>query len=105
MNNLNIYPKLVDSNVKSIIDKKLYRSHIYKKEYYSFYFNIFLFISIISVISIILYFRYKGKTDLEKYNKEQEKKKYYIFTKLKQLDLHQQKIRNERITNLPDYHL
>jgi hypothetical protein len=64
-----------------------------------------IFILITGVISAVLYFRYKGKVDLEKYNKEQENKKYYIFTKLKQLELHQQKISNERITNLPNYTL
>ena len=66
-----------------------------------------MFIVLISTLGIILYVRYKGNSSSKKYYEKSIKDKEYIMSKLvyynRQNIDNQQKIKNNMITNLPDY--
>jgi hypothetical protein len=66
-----------------------------------------MFIVFIFILGIILFTRYKGNAMSKKYYEKSMKDKEYIMSKLvyynrQNLD-NQQRIRNNMITNLPDY--
>ena len=66
-----------------------------------------MFLLFILVLGIILYTRYKGNKGNKSYYEKSMKDKEYIMSKLvyynRQNIDSQQKIRNNMITNLPDY--
>jgi cephalosporin-C deacetylase-like acetyl esterase len=66
-----------------------------------------MFAAFCFILAILLYTRYKGPHNCKSYYEKTLKDKEYIMSKLvyynrQNLD-HQQKIRNNMITNLPDY--
>ena len=73
-------PKLVQNHTKDFIKSVLIKSNKYKLKYYSYYYNIILFTTFISILSFTLYYRYT-------YVKKQKinnnyKNNYYIMNKL-----------------------
>ena len=100
-------PKLVDNGVKYFLREVLKNCHNYKQKNINTFYNITMFIFFILILGIILFIRYKGNTMSKKYYEKSMKDKEYIMSKLvyynrQNLD-NQQKIRNNMITNLPDY--
>jgi hypothetical protein len=100
-------PKLVDNGVKYFLREVLKNCHNYKQKNINTFYNITMFIFFIVILGIILVMRYKGNTMSKKYYEKSMKDKEYIMSKLvyynrQNLD-NQQKIRNNMITNLPDY--
>ena len=100
-------PKLVDNGVKYFLREVLKNCHNYKQNNYNTFYNITMFIVLISTLGIILYVRYKGNSSSKKYYEKSIKDKEYIMSKLvyynRQNIDNQQKIKNNMITNLPDY--
>jgi len=92
-----MYPHLVEKNVLYVMKdqllecnkKKLYRSNII--------FNSVLFVLLTSIISIVLYIKYKGKQDTKKLLEKENKKKNYILSKLQ----FYQKMKTKEYTNMP----
>jgi hypothetical protein len=79
----------------------------YKQANYNTFYNILMFSIFCLILAILLYSRYKGPHNYKSYYEKTLKDKEYIMSKLvyynrQNLD-HQQKIRNNMITNLPDY--
>lgn len=100
-------PKLVDNGVKYFLRGVLKNCHNYKQNNINIFYNITMFICFILILGIILAMRYKGNSMSKKYYEKSMKDKEYIMSKLvyynrQNLD-NQQKIRNNMITNLPDY--
>lgn len=91
-----IRPKLVEYNIKSIINTSLNQCHGLKMKYYSFIFNLLCFILLVSIIGGTLYFKYKGHTKEELQRKENEKRDYILYNLRKF-----QNIKNSHITNIP----
>jgi len=60
-------------------------------------FNGALFILLSSIITIILYIKYKGKQDTKKMLEKENKKKNYILSKLQ----FYQKMKSKEYTNMP----
>lgn len=100
-------PKLVDNGVKYFLREVLKNCHNYKQNNYNTFYNITMFIVLISTLGIILYVRYKGNSSSKKYYEKSIKDKEYIMSKLvyynRQNIDNQQRLRNNMITNLPDY--
>lgn len=100
-------PKLVDNGVKYFFKEVLKECHNYKQNNYNTFYNISMFLLFILVLASILYMRYKGNKSSTKYYEKSMKDKDYIMSKLiyynRQNIDNQQKIRNNMITNLPDY--
>jgi hypothetical protein len=100
-------PKLVDNGVKYFFKEVLKGCHNYKQNNYNMFFNISMFLLFILVLASILYMRYKGNKSTIQYYEKSMKDKDYIMSKLiyynRQNIDNQQKIKNNMITNLPDY--
>ena len=100
-------PKLIEPGVKYFFKGVLKECNNYKQKNYNFIYNLSLFLLFFIILGIILFYRYKGnKTSEEKYIKNM-KDKQYIMSKLvyyNRVNLdNQQKIKNNMITNLPDF--
>lgn len=100
-------PKLVQNTTKYFFNSVLQNCHKIKQENYNLFYNISMFVLFIFIFGIILFYKYKGnKTTEEKYQ-ENLKNKQYIMSKLvyynRQNLENNQRIKNNMITNLPDY--
>ena len=56
-----------------------------------------------SVISLILYYKYKGNSDFREKQKKEEKKKLYILEQIKKMQEMNKNNSMDLITNLPLY--
>lgn len=100
-------PKLVDDGVKLFFKEVLKGCNKYKQSNYNTFYNLIMFSAFCLILGILLYTRYKGSNNYKSYYEKTLKDKEYIMSKLvyynRQNIDHQQKIRNNMITNLPDY--
>jgi hypothetical protein len=100
-------PKLVDNGVKYFFKEVLKGCHKYKQNNYNAFYNVSMFLLFIVVLAAILYMRHKGNKSSTEYYEKSMKDKDYIMSKLiyynRQNIDNQQKIKNNMITNLPDY--
>ena len=92
-----MYPHLVEKNIIHVLKDQLTECNQQKLYKNSIIFNSVLFIILVSVISIILYNKYKGKQDTKQIIENENKKKNYILSKLQ----FYQKMRNKEYTNMP----
>ena len=105
--NNNEKPNLVDNGVKYFFKEILKGCHNYKQNNYNNFYNISMFLLFIVVLGVVLYTRYKGNKKSKSYYEKTMEDKKYIMSKLvyynRQNIDNQQKIKNNMITNLPDY--
>jgi hypothetical protein len=96
-------PILIEPGVKYFIGGTLKECKKFKEQHISFLFNIFLFIAFISLLGIILFFRYKGKLTYEEIAVKNKQKKEYIISKLQQIAIEKKKqqTNSDMITDLP----
>tara|TARA_B100001093_G_scaffold506087_1_gene564427 strand:+ start:519 stop:935 length:417 start_codon:yes stop_codon:yes gene_type:complete len=103
----NEVPKLIAPNVKFFFKNILRNCNKVKNNNYNFFFNIGLFLLFLSILVTILCLKYKGgRNSIEKYQKNIRDKEY-IMSKLVYYNKtnieNNQRIKNNMITNLPDY--
>jgi len=100
-------PKLVDNGVKYFFKEILKGCHNYKQNNYNNFYNISMFLLFVVILGVILFMRYKGNKKSKYYYEKSMKDNQYIMSKLvyynRQNIDNQQKIKNNMITNLPDY--
>lgn len=100
-------PKLIEPGVKYFFKGILKECNNFKQQNNNLVYNIFLFILFFGILGIILYVRYKGNKSKEEVYTKNVKDKQYIMSKLvyyNRMNLeNDRKIRNNMITNLPDY--
>ena len=105
--NITNKPKLVDGGVKYFFKNMLKECNKYKQNNYNNIYNITMLLLFIIVLGSILFFKYKGNKSKEEIQKKNNKDKNYIMSKLVYYNRHHiendQKIKNNMITNLPDY--
>jgi len=58
-----IQPRLIEPGMKYFINASLEQCHQFKSKHYNFLYNLGLFIAFISIISIVLYYKYKIKNN------------------------------------------
>jgi hypothetical protein len=92
-----MYPHLVEKNILYVMKDQLSQCNQQKFYRNSIIFNGVLFILLTSVITIILYIKYKGKQDTKKLLENENKKKNYILSKLQ----FYQKMKTKEYTNMP----
>lgn len=100
-------PKLVDKNTKFFLTNVLQNCYKIKNRYYNIYYNLFMLFIFVILLLIILKTKYKGNISRQEIELKQQKNKEYIFSKLmlynKMDSQNRQSIRNNIITNLPDF--
>ena len=105
-NNLENKPNLIEPGVKYFFTNTLKSCNNYKLKNYNIFYNITCLIIFISILGIILVYRYKSKTGKNIYEKNR-KDKEYIMSKLiyyNRVNLENKKRENNNmITKLPDY--
>lgn len=105
--NMSDKPKLVDNGVKYFFKEVLKGCHNYKQHNYNTFYNASMFLLFVVVLTSVLYMRHKGNRSSREYYEKSMKDKDYIMSKLiyynRQNIDNQQKIKNNMITNLPDY--
>ena len=90
--------KLVEDNIKNIMNlylNDLRRNNQSKK---NLYFNLGLLFIILFTIFITLYIKYKGKQNINKIKENERIKKEYILSNLRKY----QNMKNELVTNIPN---
>ena len=98
-----IEAKLVEPGMKMFMNSALITSKKIKFDYYNLLLNIVCFIVFILILIILLTIRYKGKlSPLEKYE-QLRKQKFYILSKIKQLQDVKRQRSQELVTNLPKF--
>lgn len=107
IDNNNINPKLITPNVKFFFKNVLKNCNTVKNNNFNFFYNIGLFLLFVIILTTLLLFKYKGgKNSIKKYEKNL-KDKQYIMSKLVYYNKanveNNQRIKNNMITNLPDY--
>jgi len=73
----------------------------YKLQYHTWILNIVLFALFASSISIVLYYKYKGKQSPSIKKKKQEEDRVFMMNRIRSLQIEKQKENNSLITNLP----
>ena len=100
-------PRLVAPGVKYFSKSILKECHLLKEQNQNIVFNFTMLGVFILILGIILFSKYKGNRTPEEQYLKNTKDKQYIMSKLvyynrQNLD-NQQKVKNNMITNLPDF--
>jgi hypothetical protein len=96
-------PSLTEPGVKYFLNQTLKQCHIIKNKFNNTIFNIGLFILFLTILGLILFFKYKGKLtpiEIEIKNKE---KQQYILSKIQNFQEAKKKAHQELITGLPHW--
>ena len=100
-------PKLVQNSTKFFFNSILKECNKLKESNFNLGYNISMFVLFILILGSILFYKYKGNKTKEETYQENLKNKQYIMSKLvyynKQNLENNQRIKNNMITNLPDY--
>lgn len=96
-------PTLVEPNVIEYYNIALNHCSKHKMYYYTFIYNICLFILFVFIVGGTLLWKFKGKRTPEEIEADNLKKKDYILSKIKIIDLEQKRIKQELITGLPHF--
>jgi hypothetical protein len=111
MNYLNNYtndPILIEPGVKYFIGGTLKECSSFKKTYVNVIFNIAMAVLFLTIISVFLIYKYKGKLTLNEQKIKNNQKQEYILSKLQQLNMHKkqqekQEMNKSMITDLPHW--
>ena len=96
-------PILIEPGIKYYLSQSLKNCRSLKDYYYNIVFNVGIFIIFVTVIIIVLNFKYKGATSNYEKIKKEEKKKLYILEQIKKMQQLQKNNSMDLITNLPLY--
>ena len=94
-------PMLTEPGVKYFLNQTLKQCHEIKDKHYNLLFNAGLFIGFLSILGILLLYKYKGRlSDAERYEKDMLKQQY-LLEKLRNLQEAKKRASQELITGLP----
>jgi len=100
---MELKPQLIEPGTKYFLKHTLVQCKNFKDKYINILVNIGLLIIFFIIITLILYFRYKGNIKPEEKKLKLKKEKEYIMTKLIQLSDYKKKQSQNLITNLPEW--
>lgn len=103
---ISIKPNLIENNVKYFLGSTLSNCHKFKEKYFNNIFNIGIFIGFLSLVTIILVFKYKGNKNTKEIELQKRRDKQFIIQrllKIKQENIRDTNTKNNLITNLPIY--
>jgi len=96
-------PSLIEPTVKTFMIGTLKHCKKVRDEYYSYVFNLGSIVVFIILLTLLLYYKYKGKLTPEEKEKKDIEKKHYILSTIKKYQTMKQKSKNELITGLPEW--
>lgn len=96
-------PSLTEPGIRYYLNHSLKNCKNTKDNYYNIIFNVILLFGLISLSTLILYYKYKGNTDIREKHRKEEKKKLYILEQIKKMQEINKNNSIDLITNLPLY--
>jgi hypothetical protein len=96
-------PRLIEPGVKYFLSSSLEQCHIMKRKYYSFLYNLGLFIGFSFILGLTLYFKYKRKNDKKLQAEMKLQHDAYILNKLRFMQDYRKNQENNLITDLPTW--
>ena len=94
-------PLLTENTTKFFIHNSLKEVRLFKNKYITVIVNILLFLLFVGVVSLLLYYKYKGKPSKEEIKIKENQKKQYLFEKLHKISYEKRKENQNLITDLP----
>lgn len=91
-----MYPKLVENKIKNAMNYNLFFCHSLKEKYFNIVFNFCSFCLVTGIVSLILYYKYKGSPNKKELIIRENKKRDYLLYNLRKF----QNIKNESMTNI-----
>tara|TARA_Y100000389_G_scaffold3934_1_gene3766 strand:- start:2276 stop:2665 length:390 start_codon:yes stop_codon:yes gene_type:complete len=106
-NNNTNKPKLVEKNVQYFLKAILNNSKKIKLNTFNKYYNISMFLLFITIVSSVLFVKYKKTNNLQLKAEKNIKNQEYIYSKLLYYNninnIEKQKIKNSMITNISEF--
>lgn len=94
-------PLLTELTTKFYIKNSLKEVRQFKNKYITVIVNILLFLLFVGLVSLLLYYKYKGKPSKEEIKIKENQKKQYLFEKLHKISYEKIKENQNLITDLP----
>lgn len=94
-------PLLTEFTTKFYIKNSLKEVRQFKNKYITVIVNILLFLLFVGGVSLLLYYKYKGKPSKEEIKIKENQKKQYLFEKLHKISYEKRKENQNLITDLP----
>ena len=94
-----MYPRLVENKIKNIIQSNLRYCHLNKVNYYNFIYNTMCLMIIVGVISILLYYKYNSKKNIQNRIQRENEKRDYILYNLRKF----QNMNNKEVGTINSY--
>ena len=92
------YPRLIEPNVQNYLYNTLQQCHDKKELFYTWVFNIVVFVIIVLVVGSVLYYCRKRKLTPYEQSEKERKDQEYVLSKIRQ---YQTVKKQSPITNLP----
>lgn len=96
-------PILTEPGVKYFLNESLKQCHMFKEKYNNTLFNIGLTIFFFFILGILLLYKYKGKLTAEEIEENENNKKIYILSKIKNYQESKLRAQQQLITGLPHW--
>ncbi len=96
-------PLLTEPGVKYFLSNTLKQCHEFKSKYNNLILNIAILVGFLIVLGSLLLYKYKGKITDDEKQQQDNIKKQYILSKIKNFQISKQKARQELITGLPHW--
>ena len=92
------YPRLIEPNVQNYLYNTLKQCHDKKELFYTWVFNIVVFVILVLVVGSVLYYCRKRKLTPYEQSEKERKDQEYVLSKIRQ---YQTVKKQSPITNLP----
>jgi hypothetical protein len=96
-------PMLTEPGVKYFLNETLKQCHTFKEKHNNTLFNIGLLIGFFVILGVLLLYKYKGKLTREEIRENEESKKRYIMSKIRNYQQAKLRSQQELITGLPHW--
>ena len=96
-------PSLIEPGVRFFLHKSLKQCNIIREDYYNLVFNITVFIGLITLICLVLLYKYKGRLSPSEMQEKNKEKQQYVLSKIKNFQENKRKVHQELITGLPNW--
>jgi hypothetical protein len=96
-------PILTEPGVKYFLSETLKQCRVFKNTYNNTLLNIIITICFLTILGIILFFKYKGKLTPAEQELKNKQKRYYILSKIQNFQETKQRAEQELITGLPHW--
>ena len=96
-------PMLVEPGVRFFLGETLKQCHNFRETYKNTIYNILILIGFLTILGLLLLYKYKGKLTPEEIIEKERLKKQYILSRIRNYQDAKIKAQQELITGLPHW--